>query len=278
VRNRLLLALVAIALAGAGLGLWNSTRTTEAQGGPPGYQLPPQAREVAPNVYFIGSTVVAGRVVDGYAYIHTRPTPQAGKPLGVGGKKGGGSADPSSCYSFTSGRRWNSPEDYIIHPDGVLTADLVNGAVSRWEGAAAIDDIFLAASTSNGPAGDINSMDNLNEVSFGPINDPGVIAVTYTWAYRGPPSVREILEWDMRIDSNLEWGWGITEPNDAFPRGGMNIDSIVTHELGHAAGMGHTDTSTLCQPATMYPYIDFGDASKAILDIGDTTGIAKLYN
>lgn len=268
-RRRIITTTAAVlAVAVAGLGLWHA-QPTEAQGGPPAFELPPQAREIAPNVYDLGVTTVDGRAVQGTAYVHTRPNAQAARPSWAGG--GGGTSDASSCYSFTKGRLWKSDEPYVYDaasaPDGVNLADALAAATN---GAGGWDDqvpadIFGSGSNVAGLTPGI--LNDKNEVAFGSITDSNTIAVTITWAYRGPPSQRNILEWDMIIDP--DWGWG----TDA----GMHLPSIVAHEVGHGAGMGHTDTTTLCNKQTMYPSAAFGETTKATLEAGDIAGIAALY-
>jgi len=55
----------------------------------------------------------------------------------------------------------------------------------------------------------------------------------------------------------------------------MDFENIATHELGHAAGMGHPSDS--CTEETMYRFADFGEIKKQTLEAGDIAGIKALY-
>jgi hypothetical protein len=94
--------------------------------------------------------------------------------------------------------------------------------------------------------------------------------VTNVWGYfRGPPRTREIIEWDMILD-DVDFGWSTS--GDA---GKMDVWNIVAHEVGHALGMGHPESS--CAEETMYAYASNGETKKRTLNAGDEAGIAKLY-
>ncbi|USN55340.1 MAG: hypothetical protein H6765_01755 [Candidatus Peribacteria bacterium] len=56
----------------------------------------------------------------------------------------------------------------------------------------------------------------------------------------------------------------------------MDFDSIATHELGHSFGMGDL-YQIECTEQTMYGYGSEGEAHSRTLEIGDITGISKLY-
>ena len=56
----------------------------------------------------------------------------------------------------------------------------------------------------------------------------------------------------------------------------MDLDSIVTHELGHSVGLGDLYTAE-CAEQTMYGYATEGETKKRDLEAGDIVGIQKLY-
>ncbi|NIP29559.1 MAG: peptidase M10A and M12B matrixin and adamalysin, partial [Candidatus Dadabacteria bacterium] len=61
----------------------------------------------------------------------------------------------------------------------------------------------------------------------------GVIAVTVIWGYfSGPPSIREIVEFDVLFDTDFTWGNATVNPTL------MDLQNIATHEIGHGAGLG----------------------------------------
>ena len=89
-----------------------------------------------------------------------------------------------------------------------------------------------------------------------PFDGPGkVLAHTY---YPSPPNPEPIAG-DMHLDDDESW------------RVGANIDlfSVALHELGHALGLGHSDSPN----DVMYPYYRIASTLAA----GDKTAILGLY-
>jgi hypothetical protein len=56
----------------------------------------------------------------------------------------------------------------------------------------------------------------------------------------------------------------------------MDVQNIVTHELGHCAGMDDLYESNAVEE-TMYGYSEEGETKKRDLYLGDITGIIGLY-
>jgi hypothetical protein len=107
-RRSLIILTLLLAVFALGASLRGSD-DVEARGPPGGFTLPPQAREVAPDVWFLGTAIVDGARVQGYAFVHRRDSaakpPWAGGPgNGGGGGDDGGAAGTtdgnSSCYAF----------------------------------------------------------------------------------------------------------------------------------------------------------------------------------
>ena len=121
---------------------------------------------------------------------------------------------------------------------------------------------------------DFGTLNDLNEVAFGINNDPNVIAVTNIWGvFSGPRRAREIVEWDMVFN---EEGFDFGDANITTAPV-MDFLSILTHELGHAIGMGHAPLDSVCEVETMYPTAGFDETNKRSLDVGDIAGIRALY-
>ena len=59
----------------------------------------------------------------------------------------------------------------------------------------------------------------------------------------------------------------------------MDVANIVTHELGHAAGLGHTPNDCADKPEdhTMYASARLNETKKRDLYQGDIDGIHALY-
>jgi len=108
-------------------------------------------------------------------------------------------------------------------------------------------------------------------VMFAAIDDPGVIAVTITWGvFSGPPSGRELVEWDQVYD-DVDFAWGDADTNTSA----MDLLNIAVHEIGHAAGLAHPDLT--CTDETMYAYAAEGETKKRDLNAGDIAGIRDIY-
>jgi hypothetical protein len=212
-----------------------------------------------------------GRLVQGLQIIHYRQG--FGKPPGTpGGGSGGGG---STCYAFlANGAKWKGAEPYVVDPsnnEGLNNSDVTNAvatAIGAWESAASDNDIFGGASTGNLTL-NLSNLNNVNEVAFGNYTTGGVIAVTNVWGYfNGPTSRRELVEWDMMIDTDFTWS------NSGEP-GKMDLLNILTHEIGHAMGLGHPSDS--CTEETMFRFADNGETKKQTLEAGDKAGIRALY-
>lgn len=156
------------------------------------------------------------------------------------------------CYKFLTGAKpkWKNVEDYYY---SVLELrDSSAFAVATWESVTS-EDVFGDGISGNYPWG---VYDNKNSVSFGDYPDAGAIGVTAIW-YRG----KNIYEYDIMLDT------------DYFPSTSTDLDTVVLHEFGHAAGLNDLYNVT-CASEVMYGIYDGIDLD---LGAGDTTGIQILY-
>jgi hypothetical protein len=168
-------------------------------------------------------------------------------------KTDGGGEEPSNgCYGFLSGSKpkWNWIENYVYNDAGLGNSS--NQATSIWESVSS-GDIFGTSSYSNNF--NWGDYDYTNTITYGDYSDPNVIGVTAIW-YRG----KNIYEYDIMFDT------------DYFP-GSTDLDTVVLHEFGHAAGLGDLHDTT-CTEEVMYGYYDGVDLD---LGPGDTTAIQMLY-
>jgi|SRR3989344_519643 len=227
----------------------------------------------------------SGRLVEGYAIIKHKPaTAKPSNPgNGHGGNNGGGG---STCYAFLAkDAKWKTNEPWLINPsnsqglDENTLAATVATSIAKWEDAAdgTVDDngfldiIGSGNTTSAILEADTTNPDGANEVYFGSIADANAIAVTIVWGiFGGPPAGRELVEWDQIYDQT-DFDWSLSGETDK-----MDVENIVTHELGHTFGLADLYT-TECADETMYGYGTEGETKKRDLNTGDIIGINKLY-
>lgn len=254
--------------------------TTNAQAGRP-FSLPDNAKQVAKNIYDLGTGIHNGEQVRGYAFIYRAD--HAAKPDGVGGgKKGGGGNTTSSCYAYIgSNVKWTVVEDYVVDstnlsgmPQAEVESTLAT-AVGLWNEQTS-STIFGAQVAGIVDGADTTTpLDDKNEIYFADINDTVIdsdntIAVTVTWGvFSGPPRGRKLVEWDQVYNENFVFG------DASINTGVMDILGIAAHEVGHAAGMGHPDSA--CIDETMFAYAATGEVKKRDLNAGDIAGVKNLY-
>jgi len=232
--------------------------------------IPAHAIEVAPGVFSLGIAIDNGRVAEGYAVI----TYKEGfvKPSGVGKPKG-----TDDCYEFLAkGAKWKTIEPYIVNPTNTrgLSPEFIidNLAINieKWEIAAGVN-ILGDEVTGIVDGADMDSPDNKNEVYFADVDYEGAIAIAIVWGiFGGPPSRRELVEWDMIFD-DVDFDWSATGESDK-----MDFENIATHELGHSVGLDDLYDERSSEQ-TMYGYAGYGETKKRTLEDGDINGVYRLY-
>ena len=235
--------------------------------------LPPQASEIAQGIYDLGvARDVDGTVVHGFAFIHYKK--DLGRQNNLRGFK---APKPSNCYAFMgSGTKWKgTPEPFVFDitsPDAGARMILIETAISTWE-TAAQKDILGEGSLGEVFPDQLNAPNGQNEIMFGHLDDPEVIAMTQVWGiWDGAPASRRLLEWDIVFgDDSWAWWYGAGPKPVTF----TDFLAIATHEIGHAMGMDHP--SDTCTEETMYAYSGWSETKKRDLNAGDIIGIQKLY-
>ncbi len=143
---------------------------------------------------------------------------------------------------------WDSQVAFNVFAEQDTTPEVVNGA-------------------------DTVAPDGHNEMMWGDVSSPGAIAVTIVWGiFYGPPSGRELVEWDMVFDNVDFPNWGDATVDFSV----MDFENIAIHELGHSAGLADLYTGQ-CSEQTMYGYASYGETKKRDLGVGDINGIKALY-
>lgn len=242
--------------------------------------VPSHAIKVAEDVYALGkSKDVDGKAIQGFMFIHPKKEPA--KPAGTPGKGGNGA---SKCYAFiANGAKWKVTEPYVLDStnDESLTdpfvADTISTSLDTWDSQVAFNIFGTRDTSATVDGADTSSTDGKNEIFFGDISDPDVIAATIVWYTIGPPQTRQIVESDMVFeDPDFTWGnAGATNENELGDTSIMDLQNIATHEGGHAAGMDHPDDS--CGDETMYRFSQEGETKRRTLHAGDIDGINALY-
>ena len=156
-----------------------------------------------------------------------------------------------------------------------MSADFVDSAITSgtdtWDNQVAFDLFGTKDSAGLVDGADTAAPDGKNEIYFGSIAENGVIAVTTVWGvFSGPIFQRQIVEYDLVFDDS-DFAWGDATLNSSL----MDLQNIATHEIGHAAGMGHPGDG--CTEETMYRFASVGETKKRDLNAGDIDGIRKLY-
>jgi len=208
--------------------------------------------------------------------IHVLYKTAPAKPPGTPGGGGGHGKDSGGYKTFGKGIVWKElPMDMVIDStDSGLSTSFVASAI--WSGATEWDshtstDLFDTYTTGAGTWDD-TTRDGRNEMVFENYADSNVIAVTITWGiFGGPPSGREIVEFDILFNTDYTWG-----DADVSGTAVMDLQNIATHEIGHGLGLADLyDSSDSLE--TMYGYGAYGETLKRDLYDGDIAGIQSLY-
>lgn len=235
------------------------------------FSLPDNAIQIAPGVFYLGSSIDNGKVVQGFAVFEHKPQHS---PKGGGGNGGDGGGD--KCFTVISkGAKWKVVEPWIVDGtnfaglDRTLVVDKIAAAITEWESASPADIL------GNGGEGyvdraTIGELNGVNEIMFADISSPGAIAVNISWGiFFGPPNNRELVEWDQVYD-DADFAWSFS--GEEFK---MDFLNIATHEVGHATGLSHPGDT--CTEETMFAFATDGETKKQTIESGDIAGIQNLY-
>ena len=247
-------------------------------------KIPEHAVQIAEDVFSLGTAKVDGKIVQGFLFVRYREG--FAKPIGTPGKGNDKNKDTGDfVYYELMGNNvyWKTKENYIYQQtmDATSIAS-IETSFSTWE--AVGFDIFGTSAQGVVDGVDFDNPDNKNEILFGNIEDPGVIAFCLVWGvFGGPPRFRQLVEFDIVFD-NVDYSWGDATTDPEL----MDLENIATHEIGHALGLADlylwmfdtTDPEVLntVQEQTMYGYATEGDTNKRTLEAGDIAGVEALYS
>lgn len=99
--------------------------------------------------------------------------------------------------------------------------------------------------------------------------DSGAFALTTVWHRR---STGEILDADMEINE-LRGPYEVCPPMGCTEDRGVDLENVITHELGHYLGLAHSTN----MDATMFASAVAGETIKRDLDADDVEGLCAVY-
>lgn len=176
-----------------------------------------------------------------------------------------------SCYSLM-GPVWPTlPVTYTINPTNSqgLSEEFITSSVSSaaeaWD-KASHKELFNNSYVVDYSARYGLPRDAKNTITFGEYPNDYVIAITAVWYYRAE---NRIVEFDQMYNTRMYWGNATANP------GVMDLQNIVTHELGHGIGLNDLYTPD-CSDATMYGYASYGETSKLTIEKSDKNGLKEL--
>ncbi len=155
-------------------------------------------------------------------------------------------------------------------PDEIDAAPLLEDAVGRWNDVSPGTFAFTWIGASTGDTGSCGASvqrDGVNTVKFVDYLPPGTLGQTCTvWSVSSGASA-PLVEFDMELSSTVKWSTDETTPGNRY-----DLWSTVLHEVGHAAGLGHTNDGT----AVMYASLKAG-TQKRSLTLDDREGLLAAY-
>lgn len=173
-----------------------------------------------------------------------------------------------SGYSL-SGHTWaTSSVLYYVNPQNIegltqsVILDSLQRAASAWHDQTGANVSLVYAGSTGGSSFGLNYK---NEVFFRNTSS-SYVAETYWW-YDG---TNHLVDFDTAF---YEGNHAFAPSASACTGQAVALDSMATHELGHALGLDHSGL----QAATMYPTMAYCDATPLALDPDDITAVLLAY-
>jgi len=221
------------------------------------------------------------------ASAYCRMTTQGSSPIG-----------DTPCIEKGEPLVWNNPcLTYAIDYRGSVWMDFedvetaIDVSFEAWEKADCDGSIpgltFTGLQSSTCQRAELNTTGNVNTIAFlDPFKDPCAgadapgyssfaFAVTTTWHNT---STGEILDADMMINDEFATGSFAGGPYANCPDTGCegtdaDLASIVTHEVGHFIGIGHSNV----RDATMFASANRKSIEKRTLELDDRNAVCDIY-
>jgi len=177
--------------------------------------------------------------------------------------------------------KWQTlPIQYRINTRGTLdtsgTAEVaaVDAAFATWDSVANSDLVFSGGSTNAG----FDTTDGINTVLWveDASGDPAAVGNPEQRAFtrvRRDPSTGELFEADIALNA-VAYSW-TTTATDVFTSksGPLDVQAIITHEIGHFIGLDHVTTSS----STLYVTAYQGDTTLRNLTLDEMSAVQVLY-
>jgi predicted Zn-dependent protease len=181
------------------------------------------------------------------------------------------SAAPAFAYTLLSPRRvWKTtPVTVRVYTAGNSTINDGDGGVTAVVGAIKAWGI-ISSSTTSSPAVRGTAPATITLNSNGHICTGSCLAATLTGYYHTEGSNTYIDDAD--IYTNTKFSYTSSRETDGCS-GEYDIDGIMTHEVGHVIGLGHSSVSG----ATMYPSVSACNFNNRTLESDDIAGKNDLY-
>lgn len=166
--------------------------------------------------------------------------------------------------------KWPTPTaSYHINatggPAGAVTAVL--SSMRTWTDVQTSDFTFSHAGGTTKGSESYGKNDGMNIICFGTDLEPDTVAQNAFWYI---VATGEITDSDIMFNATLRWS---TDGSiDSF-----DVESVSTHELGHALSLADLYNHTIDGSKSMYAYVSKGETDKRTLDQDDIDGITYLY-
>ena len=185
------------------------------------------------------------------------------------------SGNQSCGGPIVEGARWrSSTQTLIIDPSnnaGIPHTLFLNSmieAVNEWQGRLTTPVFSTIDTTTPSDGFDDNAPDGKNEIMFGFIQEPGVLAMAVIWGFfGGDVNSREIVETDIMFNLHFPWGNSSVDPNV------FGLGVVGPHELGHGFGTAHNQVDL----ATMFPTASEGDTHQRDILKCEAIALCELY-
>lgn len=154
-------------------------------------------------------------------------------------------------------------------PDGLGVAAVLQTELQTWSSTGASFAFAYGGANSEPPGaceGATGNRDGSNTIAFVSTLPNQVLGQTCTISARGG-SQSALMEFDMQIAIDIPWVAGQTNPRNTY-----DLPSTMLHELGHAAGLGHSSVRS----AVMYASLANGE-QKRTLTADDIAAINAAY-